>query len=165
MEPEQYLIDAVYPARLIPLTQGKFAMVDAEDYERVMAMGWWDAYKCGNNWYAKRHIVEELDGKKVRRTLRMHKFITGFYITDHVNRNGLDNRRVNLRDATPTMNAGNRRKRSDNTSGYTGIHRTRSGTWVAQVTRDRKTTHVGCYATIEEAYEAREFFLREGRRP
>lgn len=153
--------DLMLPVKVIHLTQGKFSIVDPEDYDAVMAMGWWDAYKQGNNWYAKRHVVEERDGKKVRRTLRMHKFITGFHITDHINRNGLDNRRVNLRNATAKMNAGNRRLRSDNTSGYPGVHLAPSGKWVAQGRTGGKTVHIGQYATAEEANAARVEYMQE----
>lgn len=151
------------PVKVIPLTQGKFAIVDSEDYEAVMAAGPWNAYKDGNNWYAKKHIVIGRDEKgwQVRRSLRLHQFLTDFPMTDHINRNGLDNRRVNLRTATRELNASNRRMRKDNQSGYVGVsYYRRYGRWVAH----SKGVTIGYYKTPEDAAEAREFFLREGRR-
>jgi hypothetical protein len=71
---------------------------------------------------------------------------------DHRNRVGTDNRWDNLRLATPSQNLANAKKRSDNTSGVKGVSwfkQTRK--WRAYVCQHGKETHLGYYATLEEA--------------
>ena len=79
----------------IPLTQGKFAVVDAQD-STLLAGFRWTAIRSNNTWYAKTHA----GGK----TIYMHRLILfgGAQFgdarkADHINGNGLDNRRENLR--------------------------------------------------------------------
>jgi HNH endonuclease/AP2 domain len=105
----------------IPLTQGKVALVDDEDDERVSSMKWfaWRP-KLSRVTYAVRSEI--LDGK--RQTVFMHRFITGIpkgMQIDHINQDGLDNRRQNLRPATSSQNRQNRKSPSTNKSGYKGV--------------------------------------------
>ncbi len=102
----------------IPLTQGKFALVDDEDF------GWlnqhkWCVLKCDSGlWYATR-------GKGIF----MHRAILGLKVgdgikTDHRNHNGLDNRQENLRKCTNSENQHNQKPRLahlDCTSKYKGV--------------------------------------------
>lgn len=93
--------------KAIPLTQGKFAIVDEEDYTRLMQHRWC-AMNINGWWYAgRRHKVE---GKPL--TVYMHRAILNplpAFITDHINGNGLDNRRCNLRVCTDKGNSNNRK--------------------------------------------------------
>ena len=75
---------------------------------------------------------------------------------DHINRNGSDNRISNLREVTHKQNQQNRSKPSNNTSGHPGVcwHK-RDSKWVAQIRHNKKHTHLGYFATIEEAIAAR----------
>ena len=75
---------------------------------------------------------------------------------DHVNRVRTDNRIANLRAVTNKQNQQNASKRSDNTSGHTGVrwHRWASK-WLAHIRHNQKLIHLGCFATIEEAVAAR----------
>jgi hypothetical protein len=85
-------------AKLIPLTQGKFAIVDAEDYERLSKYKW-HVDKGDSTYYAARGIV----GKN----FRMHREILNApegLVVDHRNHNGLDNRKKNLRLCTRSQN-------------------------------------------------------------
>jgi len=77
-------------------------------------------------------------------------------LLDHINRNRSDNRICNLREASPTLNAQNASIRVDNTSGVTGVswHKV-TNKWTVQISKRGKPTHIGVFATIEEAKIAR----------
>ena len=94
----------------IPLTHGKVALVDDEDYPELSKFKWY-AHKMGtkisNKWYATRAPTCGI-GRQL--TLRMHTVILGTQQgleIDHINGNGLDNRRENLRAVTRRENCQN----------------------------------------------------------
>lgn len=140
--------------RLIPLTQGQFAKVDAEDYEELSKYKWvamWSAYTL--SYYALRQL--HVNGK--RTSLSMHRQIMGLYLgdksfCDHISGETLDNRRANLRYATRADNCRNARVRRDNTSGFKGVH-TVAGRFVARIQVDGKRISLGMFGTPEEAYQ------------
>jgi hypothetical protein len=77
---------------------------------------------------------------------------------DHINRNGLDNRRANLRLATRAENTRNAKLSKRNTSGFRGVSCDRfTGRWLAIVRSDRRTYRLGSFATPEEAAIAYDF--------
>jgi hypothetical protein len=127
----------------IPLTQGKVAIVDDADYERVSQFKWC-AMKGRNGFYAASHI----SGNNNRLRL-MHRFIlgapTGMQV-DHKDRNGLNNTRDNLRLATPTQNRANSPKPINRTAPYMGIQRfPRRRKWAARIRTDGKPTWLGFF--------------------
>ena len=135
----------------IPLTQGKFAIVDNKNYEWLNQWKWY--FKLG---YATRNI--DLDNKK-RKTLFMHRLINNTpdgFETDHINRNKLDNRKENLRTVTHSQNVISREKQSNNTSGHTGIfwYKDRQK-WVASIVVNKKQIYLGSYSKIGVAWLAR----------
>jgi len=83
----------------IPLTQGKFAIVDVEDYDRL-AKYKWHTNQDGNNFYAYTFLSK---GNKKKRVF-MHRLLMnapkGLFI-DHIDGNGLNNRKCNLRPLHP----------------------------------------------------------------
>jgi len=88
----------------IPLTQGKYAIVDDSDYERLNKYKWY-VNKIGHSWYAVRDI--RLPTGKLK--IYMHRFVLGLgksdkHQIDHINHNGLDNRKANLRIVTRSQN-------------------------------------------------------------
>jgi hypothetical protein len=100
----------------IPLTQDKVALVDDEDFEVLSKYKWY--YKRG---YAMKTTYLD-EGKRI--TEFMHRVILGIMNdlhTDHINNNGLDNRRSNLRKCTVSQNQMNRGIHKNNTSGYKGV--------------------------------------------
>jgi hypothetical protein len=136
----------------IPLTQGKFALVDDEDYEYLSQWKWfavrWDKKDGQKIFYAAR-------AKNTIGILYMHKVILtvrdGFFV-DHKNRNGLDNRRENLRECTVSQNAANKEVSKNNKTGYKGVSLIRkTGKYVAQIRHNGKKIRLGQYDTPEEA--------------
>ena len=79
--------------REIPLTRGLVALVDTEDYDRVIAAGRWQGRERAGVAYASRTF----EGPGWKRSVFLHSFLTGWPMVDHRNGNGLDNRRSNLR--------------------------------------------------------------------
>jgi AP2 domain len=135
--------------KIIALTQGQNALVDTTDYERLMQWNWsarWD--KTMRSFYAYRG---HWNGAGVD-CVFMHQAIIGCKGIDHRNHNTLDNRRKNLLKATQSENSCNRRKRSDNTSGFKGVgFRKDCGKWVAAITVNRKRKFLGYFTDKKEA--------------
>jgi hypothetical protein len=140
--------------RLIPLTRGLFATVDAADYAALTTRKW-QAWISGKNTYAmrKRRIG---NGKSVR--VWMHQIVVGVHPgerVDHVNRNGLDNRRENLRLATHAQNLRNQGPRANNSSGFKGVVFVRRlKRWQACIVFNRHRYNLGLFDTAEEAARA-----------
>jgi hypothetical protein len=137
----------------VPLTRGYEAIIDAADVSLV----------DGFNWYAttgKYSIYAARDNRAGgrRETVLMHRVIAqtplGMH-TDHINRDGLDNRLSNLRAATQSENIRNQGVRRNNKSGLKGASwHTTANRWVAKIKLDKKQFHLGFYDTAEEAHRA-----------
>ena len=136
--------------RLIPLTQGKNAIVDAEDFEWLNQWNWY-AIRPRNIWYAVRHDRRS----KPQKAIYMHALICGFDNPDHKDRDGLNNRRSNLRKCTRSDQAYNTKKLANNTSGFMGVSWDRqSGKWKAQIMSDSRHIALGRFLSKEEAARA-----------
>jgi hypothetical protein len=148
--------DASWPWK-IPLTKGKFALVDEEDFERLIKFRW-----CLTNRYPSRRVVT---GHKKSRIQYLHRFLMGnptVLQIDHRNGNKLDNRKENLRLATNTQNNWNKGKTSRNTSGVAGVSwfkQTRK--WHAQIRVGGKRLHLGYFSSLDEAAQARNRVAKE----
>lgn len=139
--------------REIPLDKGMVALVDDADYELVNQYKWY-ALKCDRCWYAF-HTLPRVDGKK--KTIRMHRLIMGFptNVVDHIDHDGLNNQRSNLRHATNAQNIKNSRKRSDSKQPYKGVEWDKvNRNWVAYICPNSKKTALGRHATAEAAAKA-----------
>lgn len=147
--------------REIPLTRGMVALVDDEDYERVMALGKWNAHDGRRTFYAaKGWLCQCVPNYPRQQTLRLHNFILGVCGVDHKNGDGLDNRRCNLRSATVRQNNCNVGLRRDNSSGFKGVT-ARKDRWLAQVMAGGKRVHLGVFDTAEDAARAYDAAARE----
>lgn len=124
----------------IDLTQSKVALVDDEDYDKVINNLWYAA-KDKKSYYAQRQIRTETG----RKTFHMHQVIMNTTErVDHINGDGLDNRKQNLRLATNQQNCMNvAPKHSNKTSKYKGVFKTRSGTFEIQIKINYKSRSVG----------------------
>jgi hypothetical protein len=132
--------------RLIPLTRGQFAVVDAEDYPHLSRFTWF-AEGTNKNYYA----VRKQNGKSIK----MHRQITNapdHLVVDHIDDNGLNNQKKNLRLCFFAQNCQNPRRLSHRTSRYKGVHwHKRCKKWAAQITCDNKTHHLGYFHDEKEA--------------
>jgi hypothetical protein len=139
----------------IPLTQGQHAIIDVEDYNKIAPYNWYAA-KQGNYFYAVTNQKQE-DGKY--KQARMHRIILNpplDKVVDHKNRNGLDNRKVNLRTCTVAENSRNRKLHSGNTTGHRGIYwNSRLNKWIAQIRKMDKLHHLGVFSQKKDAIKAR----------
>lgn len=140
----------------IKLTQGKVAIIDNEDYHLIAGYKW-AAMKCrgGGNYYARTWSHD-----KPRKVLLMHRLIFGAQAgqqCDHKDRNGLNNRRQNLRIATPSQNGANRKV--PNKTGWQGVYRSNRNLkrrFTARVKVNGKMKHLGYFATAKDAARARD---------
>jgi len=144
-----------YAFRKIPLTQGKFAIVDPDDYPHLSKYKWRLCKTKGKNvLYAERSI--RLPNGKYSRIL-MHRQLINVpegYVLDHINGSGLDNRRANLRLATIAQNAWNSKKRNPR-SGYKGVWLAKDkGLWRAAIFCNRKRKHLGYFKDKVDAAKA-----------
>lgn len=138
----------------IPLTQGKYALVSDEDAPRVLAHKW--SYHGTGNYACRMIRTTTADGQPVRRKHMLHRFIMGDipegFDVDHINGNGLDCRRENLRIATRAQNIANTGARANSRTGYKGVYlRVERMTYRAEITISGKRRNLGTYQTPEEA--------------
>lgn len=107
----------------IPLTKGHFAIIDAEDYNFVMQWKWQSAQaRPDANIYAKR-THRAIGGRK---TIAMHRLIMNCpddMQVDHIDGNGLNNSKSNLRICTRLQNNLNRKINKSNATGFKGIYK------------------------------------------
>ena len=133
-------------AKLIPLTQGRFAIVDAEDYEWLNQHKW-HICKSHRSIYAGRNSK--------RRLIRMHRVLLNAppgRIVDHRDGNGLNNRKHNLRLCTHQENNYNKRPYLGTTSRFKGVfwHK-RENKYSAGIRKNGKRYYLGCYHDEIEA--------------
>lgn len=129
----------------IPLTQGKVALVDDEDYEWLNQWNWFSAkgYACRNSKW--------VNGKRTQ--IYMHREIIktpdGMY-TDHINWNKSDNRKSNLRVCTQAQNTYNRKRYNKN--GYRGVYWQPSmKKWGATICINGEPKYLGYHSDIKDA--------------
>jgi len=145
-----------YPFRRIPLTKGKSAIVDPDDYP-WLRKDRWNIYNLNRKYYAKRKVAIDKNFKYI--TIYMHRMIInvpdGLFV-DHINNNGLDNRKANLRLATRAQNSCNVKKPKNRySSNYKGLYYNRNEQrWRARITTNDKTIYLGDFEDEIEAAKA-----------
>lgn len=136
----------------IRLTKDFYALVDDEDYSRTSIFSW-SATTSGATTYARRAPT------KANRHRSMHRFILearSGQIIDHIDGNGLNNRRSNLRFVTLSENAMNSRVSKNNKSGFKGVvFYKKNNKWSALIRPPgKKQLYLGLFETKEEAARA-----------
>lgn len=145
--------------KTIPLTRGKVALVDDEDYEALSRFKWF-AFKTAatGRLYAARGIrYRKHDGKVSVRLVFMHSQILGRsagYEVDHENRDSLDNRHLNLRWATRSQNQCNVTRARRARSGYLGVYCLKDGRFISYIGHEMMKIYVGIFESANEAARA-----------
>ncbi len=170
-----------YAFRRVPLTRGKYAIVDPEDYEWLMKFKWHTNSGRGK-FYAVNSRMQKMhrmimsdkiqeDKRPVFTSLRRGKQETGDrkrrsqLFVDHINGDGLDNRKANLRLATPTQNVWNSKcGMGRGKSQYKGVkwHK-HVKKWAAVISVNGRRRHLGYFIDEKEAARAYDKAAKEGR--
>jgi hypothetical protein len=134
---------------------GRVTRIDDADFEAVMQYRWlgWEkkatATRRANGPYACRQYRDET-GKNT--LLFMHTFLTGWSRTDHINHDGLDNQRHNLRETTVARNEHNSRPRLGTYSQYKGVTwSVKAQKWQTSIRMDGKLNYLGQFHDETEA--------------
>lgn len=142
----------VQGARWVALTQDKFALVDAEDFERVAFFSW--CYRMLRGCEHANRTARKNDWRSAKQSIFLHQeVLRTTEPIDHRNGNGLDNRKQNLRLAAQQQNLWNRRVRNDSSTGVKGITRVNSR-WRARIKVNERAVHLGYFDTQEDAGRA-----------
>lgn len=140
----------------IPLTKGKVAIIDDEDYDQIKPYNWQAQYnKSTKSYYAVR--VARHEGRRV--TIGMHRQVINAKKgeqVDHENHDTLNNCRGNLRITTCQGNQRNRRLGAANTSGHVGVawYGPRNK-WAAHIKVNGRKLHIGYFVRLADAVIAR----------
>lgn len=138
----------------IPLSQhGKnkllnlVALVDDDMYDYLNQWNWY-ALKSWNTFYAARNEPTP-NSKRKQKAIWMHREILGLSSDlkkegEHIDHNGLNNLRYNLRVATHSQNCINRRAHKNSSSSFLGVYKVRNK-WRAAIMKDYKRTHIGYF--------------------
>jgi len=152
-----------YAFRRIPLTRGMYAIVDPDDFWRLSRYKWL-ALQGQSTFYAIRMVYQGKNRK--RKTVWMHREIIKAgddQVCDHINHEGLDNRKANLRLASNCQNAWNRLKQRNNSrSKYKGIaFQSREKKWFARI----QVAGIGKFlCTFDDEIEAAKAYDKAARK-
>lgn len=138
----------------IPLTKGKYALVDEEDYDYLSKWKWC----CDSKGYGFRTEKRSETGRQKRRGVYIHREVMsnpkGLQI-DHINGDTLDNRKSNLRLASHSENMRNRKLQKNNTTGYKGVwFNKKRNRYIATIRINGQSRTIKSAETAEEAAEA-----------
>lgn len=148
-----------------PLVKGKYsAMVDDGDYEWLNQFTWSVQFDT-NTHYAVRATSRRLGKQK---KIKMHREILGISDSkikiDHIDHNGLNNQRCNIRYSTCSQNSMNKRKNKNASSKYMGVYLIRRKKCIrygAFIQHNRISHSVGIFETEIEAAKARDIKAKE----
>lgn len=135
----------------ITLPNGSVCLVDDEDYARLSQFKW----KLSAKKYAAAKTTPGRKGKQEYMHRMILNAVVGMYV-DHINGDGLDNRKNNLRLASKSQNGFNRGVQKNNSSGIKGIVQDkRDGVWMARIGFQGRKIHLGRFESAELAHEFR----------
>jgi len=144
------VVGRIINMKLISLTQGLFAQVDDEDYESLNQYKWC-ALKDNHTFYAVRALPRKNGKQKMN---KMHIEIMGFKGIDHIDHNGLNNQKSNLRKANQSQQVSNTRK-TRGTSFYKGVCWHKQGKkWKSSIGYANKSIFLGLFNNEIDAAKA-----------
>lgn len=136
--------------KYIKLTQNKFTLVDDEDFDRLNQFKW---------YWTGRYVIRnlKLPGNK-RTTKSLHREVLNLskniLLVDHIDRNTLNNQKINLRLVNNLQNNMNRKIQVNNTSGYKGVtFNKKMSKWRGQIYFKNKYIYLGYFHDPKEAAE------------
>jgi len=141
--------------KMIDLTQGKVSLVDDEDYKLVSRYKWYVSPE-GGTYYAARSVRK----KGCRVTIKMHRLILGLKPgdgkhVDHINHDGLNNRRSNLRIVTHQQNHFNMIPKKGGYSRFKGVCWCKlNKRWISQIMYNYKNYNLGYFDSENDAAKA-----------
>jgi hypothetical protein len=145
------MTDALATLFEIPLNKGLVSIVDREDFYQLLQSNYqWQSKKHGRTYYAYRKVKIARNRWTVQ---KMHNAIMGpgpGMEVDHINGNGLDNRRENLRVVTHQVNCQNQHIKKSSRHLGVGWHKG-SGKWRAYIRLKGRTRHIGLFQSEAEA--------------
>jgi hypothetical protein len=115
-------------------------LFDAEDFDLIKDYTW----RIHSTGYV---VANSLKRHGKQKTIRSHNLVMNYNLIDHISLNKLDNRKINLRKATSTINNQNRKAK-----GYTWNNTVKM--WHSSITANKKKIYLGVYKTEAEAREA-----------
>jgi hypothetical protein len=142
---------------LIPLSSGAHTSVD--DCDRDVAIHKWSLKTTSDGkLYAHRRLSGERKSQSLHRVILSRiigRDLSPTELCDHIDGNGLNNRRSNLRVATPHQNNANQPLRKDSGSGLKGVSWKKANRkWQAKIRVNRQDIHLGLFSDTEEAHRA-----------
>jgi hypothetical protein len=124
-------------------------LVDDEDAVKVQAHRW-----CVMDHGLQMYVFTNIQRDGKRTCLYLHHLIMGQKGIDHINHNGLDNRRANLRVATQGQNLRNARAKRNGSSPLKGVSRRSDGRWRARIFISGREVYLGSFTSEKEAAAA-----------
>lgn len=141
----------------IPLNKGKiseFVIVDDEDFDFLSQWNWTIRRMATVN-YARRTETTLVNGRRKNKTIHMHRVVLKLHddtlIVDHVNGDGLDNRKCNVRACTYSQNHQNRHK---SRQARKGVRQSSANRWQARIVVNGNEMHLGSFRSENEAAKA-----------
>ena len=139
----------------LPLTKGYSTVIDKEDYPLVAGFKWYATENHSGKVYAARNGIKD-NGKYG--LIYMHRVISGAergQYVDHIDGDGLNNTKANMRLCSNSENLRNRGMPSNNSSGFKGVywHKERCK-WRAEIRVNGKPKHLGYFSDAEDAHKA-----------
>lgn len=119
---------------------------DMQDFETIRELTWFEHVDQTN--------YHTLQAKRNNKHVKMSHLL-GYKYYDHIDRNPLNNRRCNFREATYADNARNKNIQRNNTSNIIGVNVDKHGHWVARIQVDGKRKYLGYFSNKEDAIKTR----------
>jgi len=131
--------------KLLPLSGGKFSKINDDMFDQLIKFSW-TSYKHGNNYYAQTTINKH--------TVQLHRMIIcppSNFVIDHIDGDGLNNQRENLRAVSHRVNLQNQQKHRNGKPVGITVTKNRKKKFRAKIKVSKQEISLGTYENIEDA--------------